>query len=73
MSQIPKEQRETFKDKDIDVLEFMVGNMPTKSNPEPSARGVIKSNKNLTNWLDLNPKEQKGNWNDILNSYKNKK
>jgi formyltetrahydrofolate hydrolase len=71
LSQIPKEQRETFKDKDIDVLEFMVENMSINSSPEVSARGSIKPSSPKKDWTKMSAEEKRANWTDILKSYKN--
>lgn len=73
LQMLPESKRDEFKNKDLDVLEFMVENLATKSASEPQARGVVQSKKDVSNWLDLTPKEQKSNWRDILNSYKQKK
>ena len=73
LNRLPENQRDKFKDKDLDVLEFMVDSLATPSSSEPEARGALKAQKNVANWLDMSPKEQKGNWKDILNSYKQKK
>tara|TARA_B100000424_G_scaffold267818_1_gene261406 strand:- start:2097 stop:2618 length:522 start_codon:yes stop_codon:yes gene_type:complete len=69
LEQIPEEQREKFKDKDLDVLEFMVSNIPKGNPPEASARGSIPIKSYKGDWTNMSPKEQKENWNDILKSY----
>ena len=48
----------------------MVEQLESKPKNEPNVRATVKSNKNIDNWLDLDPKEQKKSWKDILNSYK---
>lgn len=73
LQMLPESKRDEFKDKDLDVLEFMVENLAAKSASEPQARGVVQSKKDVSNWLDLNPQEQKSSWKDILSSYKQKK
>ena len=70
LEKIPESKREQFINKDLDVLEFMVDQIGSKPSNEPNVRATVKSNKNIDNWLDLDPKEQKGSWTDILSSYK---
>jgi len=70
LEKIPESKREQFINKDLDVLEFMVEQLESKPKNEPNVRATVKSNKNIDNWLDLDPKEQKKSWKDILNSYK---
>ena len=40
LERLPEDKRETFKNKDLDVLEFMVDELKSK-NPEPSARNLV--------------------------------
>ena len=40
LERLPEDKRETFKNKDLDVLEFMVSELKIK-NPEPSARNLV--------------------------------
>jgi seryl-tRNA synthetase len=40
LSRLPEDQHDKFKNKDIDVLEFMVDQLKTKA-PEPSARNLV--------------------------------
>ena len=40
LERLPEDKRETFKNKDLDVLEFMVSELKTK-NQEPSARNLV--------------------------------
>ena len=40
LERLPEDKRETFKNKDLDVLEFMVSELKTKA-PEPSARNLV--------------------------------
>ena len=70
LEKLPESKRETFKNKELDVLEFMVSELGTKTTSEPNVRATVKSNKHIDNWLDLEPKAQKKNWQDILKSYK---
>ena len=65
LSQIPEDQRDKFKDKDIDVLEFMTSELQT-ANSEPSARGAIKSTKKIGDWTEMSPSDLRENWDDIV-------
>ena len=40
LGRLPEDKRETFKNKDLDVLEFMVSELKTKTQ-EPSARNLV--------------------------------
>ena len=40
LERLPEDKRETFKNKDLDVLEFMVSELKTKTS-EPSARNLV--------------------------------
>ena len=40
LERLPEDKRETFKNKDLDVLEFMVSELKTKAQ-EPSARNLV--------------------------------
>ena len=40
LERLPEDRRETFKNKDLDVLEFMVSELKTKTQ-EPSARNLV--------------------------------
>ena len=68
LSQIPEDQRDKFKDKDIDVLEFMIDNMSKPTNNEPSARGSIQPK--VMDWGSMSEDEKRSNWSDIVKGYK---
>ena len=68
LEQIPKEQRDKFKDKDLEVLEFMVDNMPKKSNPEPSARGQVGNPLPQKHWTEYKGDEAKRAYESQLNN-----
>ena len=71
LEQIPEDQRETFKDKDIEVLEFMINNMPKSNTPEVPARGSISNAKVIKeDWTKMDDRERRANWTSILQSYK---
>ena len=68
LKRIPEDQRDTFKDKDIDVLEFMIDNMSKPVNNEPSARGSIQPK--IMDWSSMSEDEQRKNWSSIVKGYK---
>ena len=67
LDQLPEDKREQFNNKDLDVLEFMVSELASKTPVEPQARGTVKSKSKPLS--ELTPDEKKANWGQILNSY----
>jgi uncharacterized membrane protein len=67
LDQLPEDKREQFNNKDLDVLEFMVSELASKTPVEPQARGTVKSKAKPLS--ELTPDEKKANWGQILNSY----
>ena len=71
LEQIDPKQRDKFKDKDIDVLQFMVDNISKNNVPEAPARGSIANTKVTTeDWTKMDAKKRQKNWTDIVASYK---
>ena len=68
LKRIPEDQRDTFKDKDVDVLEFMVENISKPTNNEPSARGSIQPK--IMDFSSMSEDEKRSNWSDIVKGYK---
>ena len=68
LERIPEDKRETFKNKDLDVLEFMVDELKTKTQ-EPSARNLVGTKNtefggysSYSEWATKNPDDyQKSN------------
>ena len=68
LERIPEDMRETFKNKDLDVLEFMVDELKTKTQ-EPSARNLVGTKNtefggysSYSEWATKNPDDyQKSN------------
>lgn len=67
LDQLPEDKREQFNNKDLDVLEFMVSELASKTPVEPQARGTVKSKAKPLS--ELTPDEKKANWGQIINSY----
>ena len=72
LERIPEDQRDTFKDKDVDVLEFMVENISKPTNNEPSARGSIQPK--IMDFSSMSEDEKRKNWSiyksQFVKSYK---
>tara|TARA_Y100001938_G_scaffold138767_1_gene204727 strand:- start:3554 stop:4126 length:573 start_codon:yes stop_codon:yes gene_type:complete len=80
LNKIPEDKRDTFKSKDLDVLEFMVDNLSPKDNLQPSARGSVPKNQEFggyeskLDWVSKDPegyekakqKEKGGIFGDIF-------
>tara|TARA_Y100000593_G_C4316748_1_gene341341 strand:+ start:3932 stop:4474 length:543 start_codon:yes stop_codon:yes gene_type:complete len=66
LNKLPENQRDKFKNKDIDVLEFMVANLTTPSSSEPEARGAVGNQKPPEDWTKLSPDELRNSWGDIV-------
>lgn len=67
LEKLPEDKREQFKNKDLDVLEFMVSELSSKTPNEPNARGTVKSlNKPIGDWTTMSADEKRNNWGDII-------
>ena len=72
LERFPEDQREKFKDKELDVIEFMVKNLATQPNKEATARGNISAPP-IKDWTNLSKNEKKSNWSSILDNYKKRR
>ena len=50
LEKLPEDKRETFKNKELDVLEFMVSELGSKTPNEPTARGTVKAKSVVDDW-----------------------
>tara|TARA_Y100000361_G_scaffold80477_1_gene71168 strand:- start:3206 stop:3727 length:522 start_codon:yes stop_codon:yes gene_type:complete len=73
LEKLPEEDRDNFKDKDLDVLEFMVSKLETKTPKEPQARATVKGSKPIENWAELEPGERRSRWGEILQKFNSNK
>jgi len=74
LEKLPEDKREQFKNKDLDVLEFMVSELSSKTPNEPTARGTVKSpDKKIGDWTKMSSDEKRDNWGDIVKAAINKK
>jgi thymidylate synthase len=72
LEQLPEDKREHFKDKELDVLEFMVSELGSKTTNEPTARGTVKAKSPIEGWSKMSQGDKKKHWKDIIKSYTNK-
>jgi vancomycin resistance protein YoaR len=72
LEKLPEEDRDNFKNKDLDVLEFMVSKLETKTPTEPQARATVKGSKPVENWASLKPEERRSRWGEILQNFNKK-
>ena len=70
LEQLPEDKREQFNNKDLDVLEFMVSELASKTPNEPQARATVKSK--AKPYSQLSVEEKKQNWADIVRSFTKK-
>jgi len=70
LERLPEDKRETFKNKDLDVLEFMAENINSTIAREPSARGSIEPK--MPDWNSMTEDQKRSNWNNILAGFKKK-
>ena len=71
LEKLPEDKREQFNNKDLDVLEFMVSELSSKTANEPQARATVKSK--AKPYSQLSVEEKKQNWADIVKSFTSKK
>ena len=76
LSKLPEEDREKMSSKDIDTLEYIVSikeeSKPVNPAHNPAQSRNIKSDAQGQDWTKMDDKDRRGNWDDIVNSYKNK-
>ncbi len=73
LERLPEDKREHFKNKELDVLEFMVSELSSKPATEPNARGTVKTpEKEIGDWTKLGKEDKKNNWAKIISSYAKK-
>tara|TARA_R110002020_G_scaffold139566_1_gene310536 strand:- start:1395 stop:1913 length:519 start_codon:yes stop_codon:yes gene_type:complete len=72
LEKLPEDKRETFKNKELDVLEFMVSELGSKTPNEPTARGTVKAKSVVDDWGKMSQGDKKKHWKDIIKSYTNK-
>ncbi len=72
LEKLPEDKREQFTNKDLDVLEFMVSELSSKTPTEPQLRGTVKGKNVLEDWKEMSSKDKKKNWADIVRSYTKK-
>ena len=69
LERLPEDKREQFTNKDLDVLEFMVSELGSKTPNEPTARGTVKAKSAIDDWGKMSQGDKKKHWKDIIKSY----
>tara|TARA_R110000824_G_scaffold97398_8_gene232822 strand:- start:2353 stop:2868 length:516 start_codon:yes stop_codon:yes gene_type:complete len=69
LERLPEDKREQFKNKELDVLEFMVSELASKNPNEPTARGTVKAKSAIDDWGKMSQSDKKKHWGDIIKSY----
>ena len=76
LSKLPEEDREGLSSKDLDTLEYIVSikeeSKPVNPSHTPAQSRNIKSDVEGKDWTKMDDRDRRGNWDDIVNSYKNK-
>ena len=76
LSKLPEEDREGLSSKDLDTLEYIVSikeeSKPVNPSHTPAQSRNIKSDIEGKDWTKMDDRDRRGNWDDIVNSYKNK-
>ena len=76
LSKLPEEDRESLGQKDLDTLEYIVSikeeSKPVNPAHTPAQSRNINSKVEGKDWTKMDDKDRRGNWDDIVNSYKNK-
>ena len=73
LSLIPEEKREQFQNKDLDVLEFVVSEISSKTPSEPNVHNQVRGSQIPSDWTTLPKDERKANWGNILRKIANRK
>ena len=72
LEKLPEDKREQFNNKDLDVLEFMVSELSSKTPNEPTVRGTVKAKTVVDDWGKMSQTDKKKHWKDIISSYTKK-
>ena len=74
LSKLPEEDRESLSQKDLDTLEYIVSikeeSKPVNPAHNPAQSRNIKSEVQGQDWTKMDDRDRRGNWDDIVNSYK---
>ena len=76
LSKLPEEDRESLGQKDLDTLEYIVSikeeSKPVNPAHTPAQSRNIQSDVQGKDWTKMDDRDRRGNWDNIVNSYKNK-
>ena len=76
LSKLPEEDRESLGQKDLDTLEYIVSikeeSKPVNPSHTPAQSRNIKSDIEGKDWTKMDDRDRRENWDDVVNSYRNK-
>ena len=76
LSKLPEEDRESLGQKDLETLEYIVSikeeSKPINPSHTPAQSRNIKSDVEGKDWTKMDDRDRRENWDDVVNSYKNK-
>ena len=76
LSKLPEADREALSSKDTDTLEYIVSireqSKPINPSHTPAQSRNIKSSVEGQDWTKMDDRDRRNNWDDIVDSYKNK-
>jgi len=76
LSKLPEEDRESLGQKDLETLEYIVSikeeSKPVNPSHTPAQSRNIKSDIEGKDWTKMDDRDRRENWDDVVNSYKNK-
>ena len=76
LSKLPEEDRESLGQKDLDTLEYIVSikeeSKPVNPSHTPAQSRNIKSDIEGKDWTKMDDRDRRDNWDDVVNSYRNK-
>ncbi len=76
LSKLPEEDRESLSQKDLDILEYIVSikeeSKPVNPSHTPAQSRNIKSDIEGKDWTKMDDRDRRDNWDDVVNSYRNK-
>ena len=72
LERFPEDQRDKFKDKDLDTLEFATSLITENKTLEASARGSIPVKPFNNDWANMDADERRSNWSHIVSSFNKK-
>mgnify|MGYP003132121575 CR=1 FL=1 len=72
LDRLPEEQRDKFKDKDLETLEFAASLIAQNAPTEAPARGSIPTKSFDGDWTKMDADERRANWSQIVSNFNKK-